>query len=288
MRILRLVAAASLLLSALFLGSRAWAAQSGAPGSLDFTAYVRPSEGQAEPVRQMAFYLLSRSLSDIRKEIENTDGLVDLGHFVDQLSVSAELKDWMKRHHRVDLAGNDFIKELTAADVVDVPEFLGAYSEQNGAALHAVIPEPKYGKGEAQKNSEKYKLQREQYRQALRRYIQANLDSLEGIDAELRELNPYTRWIHVQGEQQRRIEQRVMQLAQTRYLVATTVTNLSGHAAFDNLAPGQYWISNLDASALAGDLRLRWDVAVAVAPAQTAHIELSNLNAIENSERTAR
>jgi hypothetical protein len=264
-------------------GARCRAAQAGSAASIEFTAYVRPSQGQAEPVRGMTFYLLSRSLSDIRKEVENADGPVDLDHFIAQLDLSAELKVWMKKHRRVDLAGNDFIKELTADDIIEVPEFLSAYKEQNGAALHAVIPEPKYKNGDEQKNPEKYKLRREQYRQALRRYIQANLDSLQGLDAELREINPNLHWSQVQNEQQRHIEQRVLQLAQTRYLVATAVSDLRGGAAFEGVASGQYWISNLDTPALAGDLRLHWDVNIAVLPAKTASIELSNLNALETS-----
>jgi hypothetical protein len=235
----------------------------------------------------MTFYLLSKSLADIRQEVENTDGRVDLDRFIAQLGVSAELKEWMQKHRRVDLAGNDFIKELTADDIVGVPEFLTAYNAQNGAALHAVLPEAKYKKGEEQKDPEKYKLHREQYRQELHRYIQANLDSLQGLDAELRELNPYPRWVRLQNEQQHHLAQRVMQLAQTRYLVATAVTNLSGRADFYNLSPGQYWISNLDTAALAGDLRLHWDAGVVVAPAKTARIELSNLNAVETSEQVA-
>jgi hypothetical protein len=287
-RILRLLAIGCVFSASLILGARCWAAQAGAASSVEFTAYVRPSEGQPEPVRGITFYLLSRSLSDIRKEVENTEGVVDLDHFIAQLGVSAELKAWMNKHRRVDLAGNDFIKELTADDIIDVPEFLSAYKEQNGAALRAVVPEPKYKNGEEQKNPEKYKLQREQYRQALRHYIQANVDSLQGLDAEFRETNPYPRWTHLQGEQRRHIEQRVMQLAQTHYLLATAVTNLSGRAAFEGLPPGQYWISNLDTPALAGELRLHWDVGIAVPPAKTAHVELSNLNAIETSEQNVR
>jgi hypothetical protein len=287
-RILRLVTLASVLIASFVFGTRSSAAQAvqaGAAGAIEFTAYVRPSEGQAEPVRGMAFYLLSRSLSDIRKEMENTEGVVDLDQFVSQLDVSMGLKEWMKKHHRIDLAGSDFIKELTADDIIDVPEFLSAYTEQNGAALHAVIPEPKYKKDEEQKNPEKYKLHKEQYRQALRRYIQANLDSLQGLDAELRDLNPHSHWMHLQSEQQRRVQQRVVQFARTHYLVATTTTNLSGRAAFNNLTPGQYWISNLDTPALAGELRLHWDVGIAVPPAKTASIELSDLNALETSEQ---
>lgn len=270
------------------LGIRSSAAQTraaGAPGSIEFASYVRPSEGQSEPVRGMAFYLLSRSLSDIRKEMENAEGVVDLNQFISQLDVSSDLQEWMKKHHRIDLAGSDFIKELAPDDILDVPEFLKAYTEQNGAALHAVIPEPKYKKDEEQKNPEKYKLHREQYRQALRHYIQANLDSLQGLDAEFKDLNPYPRWMHLQSDQQRRIQQRVVQFARTRYLVATAVTNLDGRAAFNNLTPGQYWISNLDTPALAGELRLHWDVGIAVPPAKTARIELSDLNALETSEQ---
>ena len=232
----------------------------------------------------MTFYLLSRSLSDIRRQVESTDGPMDLDHFIAQLDLSAELKEWMKKHRRVDLAGEDFLKELTADDVIDIPEFLTAYKSQNGAALHAVLPEPKYKSGDEQKHPEKYKLQREQYRQALRRYVQANLDSLQGLDADLREINPQPRWIRLQSERQRHLEQRVAQLAQTRYLAATAVTDLSGHAVFERVAPGQYWISNLDVPALAGELRLHWDLAAAVAPAKTAHLELSDLNALETSE----
>jgi hypothetical protein len=277
-----------MLTASLILGIQYSAAQARASGSIEVGASVRPSEGQSEPVRGMTFYLLSRSLSDIRKEIENAEGVVDLDHFVAQLDVSLELKEWMKKHHRVDLAGRDFTKELAPDDIIDVPEFLSAYKDQNGAALHAVLPEPKYKAGDEQKNPEKYKLHQEQYRQALRRYIQANLDSLETLDAELRDLNPYPRWTHLQTEKQKRIDRQVLQLAQTRYLVGEAVTNLSGRAEFDNIPSGQYWISNLDTPALAGDLRLHWDADIAVAPAQTAHIELSNLNALESSEPNVR
>jgi hypothetical protein len=287
-RIHRLLAIGWILAGSLIPGVRCSAAQASAAGNIELGASVRPSEGQPEPVRGMTFYLLSRSLSDIRREIENAEGVADLDHFVAQLDVSAELKEWMKKHHRVDLAGRDFTKELSADDIIGVPEFLSAYKDQNGAALHAVLPDPKYKAGDEQKNPEKYKIHQEQYRQALRRYIQANIDSLETLDAELRDLNPYPRWTRLQAERQRAIERRVLQFAQTRYLVGKAASNLNGRAEFDNVPPGQYWISNLDTPALAGDLRLHWDADIAVAPAQTAHIELSNLNAVESSEPNAR
>jgi hypothetical protein len=286
-RISRLLTVGTICITSVVLPAQYCAAQAaaaGAGGSIEFTAYARPSEGQPEPVRGMNFYLLSKSLSDIRKEVENTEGIVDLDEFISKLSVSAELKEWMKKHRRVDLAGDDFVKEITAEDILDVPEFLKAYTDQNGAALHAVIPEPKYKKGEQEKNPEKYRLHKKQYRQALRRYIEANLDSLQGLDAALMDLNPYARWARLQNDQERHLQQRVLQLAQTRYLAAKASTNLTGRGAFDHLAPGQYWISNLDTPALAGELRLHWDLAITVPPAKTASVELTDLNALEASE----
>ena len=130
-------------------------AQATGNGSIEFTTYVRPPGSQAEPVREMTFYLLSRSLSDIRKEAEAAEPFTDLDHFIAQLSVSPELKIWMTKHHQVDLAGTDFVKELTPDDVINIPEFLSAYNDQNGAAVHAGVPEPKYKNGEEAKGSRK-------------------------------------------------------------------------------------------------------------------------------------
>jgi len=240
-----------------------------------------------EPVRQMTFYLLSKSLSEIRKEAEGAESPVDLDQFIAQLKVSAELKSWMTKHHRVDLAGVDFVKELAPDDIVTVPEFLSAYNNQNGAAVHAGVPEPKYKSGEEQKDPEKYKRQREQYEQALRHYIEAHPDLMQGLDAEFGDLNPYPRWMKVQAQQQQRLDKRTMQLAQTRYLVATAATNLNGKGAFEGVNAGEYWISNLDTPALSGDLRLVWDVSVNVSPAKAARIDLSNLNTVETSEQFA-
>ena len=256
-------------------------------GSIEFTTYVRAQGGQAEPVREMTFYLLSRSLADIRKEAEAAEPFTDLDRFIAQLGVSPELKSWMTKHHQVDLAGTDFVKELTPDDIIKVPEFLTAYNNQNGAAVHAGVPEPKYKNGEKEKDPEKYQRQLEQYQQALRHYIEAHPDLMQGLDAEFSELNPNPRWMKVQAQQQRHLEERVMQLAQTRYLIATAVTTLNGKGAFEGLNAGQYWISNLDTPALSGELRLVWDVAVNVAPAKTARIELSDLNTVETAEQLA-
>ncbi len=284
-RVPHFISIAFVLSAFIAVSTRPCSAQATAAGALELTAHVRPAAGQTEPVRQLTFYLLSKSLSDIRREIIGTEPPLDLDHFIAQLGVSAELKEWMKKHRRIDLAGNDFIKELSATDILDVPEFLTAYKNQNGAALHAGVPEPKFKKGDEQKNPEKYNREREQYRQALIHYIQANLEGLLGLDAEFRDTNPYTRWVQLQTDQQKRVEHKAMQIAQTQYLVATATTDLNGRATFAGLPPGHYWISNLDTAALAGDLRLHWDDGVTLVPAKTSYVDLSDLNAVETSDQ---
>lgn len=287
MRIPHFLALACALSALLALSCPPGAAQTATNGSIEFTAYVRPEGGQSEPVRQMTFYLLSKSLADIRKEAEAAEPPTDLDHFIAQLSVSPELKVWMTKHHRVNLAGDDFVKELTPDDVVLVPEFLSAYNDQNGAALHAGVPQPKYKKDEEQKDPEKYKRQQEQYKQAIRHYIETHPDLMQGLDAEFSEQNPYPRWVKLQAQQQHHLEAQVMQLAQTRYLVDTAVSSLNGKGLFEGLNAGQYWISNLDTPALSGDFHLLWDVAVNVSPSRTVRIELSNLNTVETAEQLA-
>ena len=209
--------------------------------------------------------------------------------FIDGLKVSPELKTWMKAHHRVDLAGADFTKQLTPEDVVDIPEFFAAYNAENGSALTADFPEPKAPKaGSKPSESDKYQHQIEQRHQALLHYLRTNLDSMQGVDAALGDQNPQRLWARVQSEQQNRIESRMLKLAQTQYLAARTSTDLDGRGIFTGVAPGEYWITTLDTSALAGDQRVRWNVSVTVRPGQIARVELSNLNAMDTSEPTTR
>src|ERR1700676_3920421 len=84
--------------------------------AIEFIASAKPSAARAEPVREMSFYLLRESLVDIRKEAEQAEPLADMDKFVDDLTLdlSPELKDWMKKHHTVQLSGLDFTKLLKA------------------------------------------------------------------------------------------------------------------------------------------------------------------------------
>jgi hypothetical protein len=253
--------------------------------SVEFVAQVKPQDGQLEPVRQLPFYLLRKSLAEIRAEAERAEPSTGMDEFIETLKVSTELKVWMKAHHRVDLAGADFTKQLTPEDVVNIPEFLSAYNAQNGGTLTTDFPEPKPPKaGSKPSDNDKYQHQLELRHQALLHYLRANLDSLDGLDADLGDQNPERLWVRLQNEQRNRIESRTLKLAQTQYLAARTNTNLDGRGVFAGVAPGEYWITTLDTSALAGDQRLRWNVSVTVRPGQIARVELSNLNAMDLSE----
>jgi hypothetical protein len=262
-------------------------AQAPAAGTIIFLARIHPTGARDEPVRDMSFYLLRKSLTDIRKEAQRTEPPANMDKFIDGLSVSPELKAWMKKHHRVDLSGPDFTKQLTGEDITTIPEFLDAYTTQNSVALGGRMPTPKYKESEKDKNRAKYQREREEYRKALRQFVNANPETLQGLDAALSDKNPSERWAQLRLERQRNIDRRVLELAQTRYLAAMTDSDLNGRGVLTGLAPGTYWITTLNAPALAGDVRLRWDVPVTVHAGGTTRIELSNLNAIEPPDRSA-
>jgi hypothetical protein len=263
-------------------------AQAPASGTVQFQARIRPSGGRLEPVRSLPFYLLRKSVAEIHKEAEQAEPPTDLDGFIDSLGASPELKAWMKENHTVALSGTDFTKQLTAEDITGIAEFLRAFMVHNGAALNAGVPAPKYKESERLSNPEKYQREREQYLQAIKRYIAAHPESTQGIDAQLGDSDPTQRWTQLQIEQRRKIERRSQVLAQTTYLAAQADSDLQGRGALRGLAPGTYWLTTLDTPAIAGDVRLRWDVPVRVAAGQTARIELSNLNAVEPPNRPLR
>jgi hypothetical protein len=257
------------------------AAQSSASATLEFQARIQPTGGRLEPVRGLAFYLLRKSVADIHSEAERAEPAMDIDSFVDSLSLSLGLKAWMKKHHTVSLSGTEFTKQLTADDILGVPEFYDAYMQQNGGSLNAGVPVPKYKESERQSNPEKYKREHDQFQQQMHRYLTAHPESTLGIDSELGESNPAQRWAQRQTEQQRKIDRRAQVLAQTTYLAAQLDSDSDGHGIVRGLPPGPYWLTTLETPAIAGDVRLRWDVPVQLAAGQTVRIDLNNFNAIE-------
>jgi hypothetical protein len=261
--------------------ARGSAAQTPATGTVEFLARVMPSGSRFEPVRGLTFYLLRKSLDDIRLEAEKSDPPPDMDHFIDSQESSPELKVWMKKHHTVNLQGTDFTSHLTGDDIVGIKEFLDAYTTLNGGTHSGGFPEPKYKESDKTKNPEKYERERALYINAMQRFVQANPDSLDGLDVLLADKNPGRRWSQIEGEQRERAEHRAIQLAQGVYLAAQTESGFDSRGLFSGLAPGTYWLSTLDTPALAGDVRLRWDVPVTVRAGETTLVELSNANAIE-------
>jgi len=248
-------------------------------GRVEFVALVAPTGGQPEPVRQLTFYLLRKSVEDIRKEALQAAPAPDLDKFIDGLDVSPELKTWMQKHHSVRLSGEDFTKSLTPGDIVDTPEFFKAYMTHNEAYRGANFPEPKFKQKDIKSNPEKYKAQKEEYKAAVRKFIGAAPSTVQGMDLELVDLNPYPKWASFEGKESQLLDARAFRLAEERYLAARTSTDLDGHGSFASVAPGKYWIGMFGAEAISGDVHLHWDFPVTVRQGETASVELSNLNA---------
>jgi hypothetical protein len=269
--------------TALFVGSlmillpARLAAQS--TGRIEFTARVAPTGGRPEPVRQLTFYLLRKSLEDIRAEAMQSAPAPDLENFIDALSVSPELKAWMKKHHSVQLSGGDFTKGLSPEDIVNIPEYFKAYMARNVGFKGVGFPEPKFKEKDRDSNPEKYNQQKEQYLAAIRKFVAAVPESVTGIDLDLNDIDPYPKWDVLVHKQRRLQDTHAFELAQERYLVAQSDTDLDGHGSFAGIAPGNYWIGMLGAEAISGDVRLHWDLPVTVRQGETSRVELSNLNA---------
>jgi hypothetical protein len=277
----RIYAVAILLTGLTFLLPAHLTAQS--TGRVDFQARVAPTGGQPEPVRQLTFYLMRKSLADIRAEALQSAPVPDLDKFVDGLEGSPELKAWMKKHRSVQLSGEEFTKSLTPEDIVGIPEFFKAYMTHNAAYRGMGFPEPKFKEKDRKSNPEKFQAEKNQYEASVRKFIGAMPDSVKGIDLELVDLNPNAKWLSLENKHAKLVEANAMQVAQERYVVARTETDLEGRGSFSNIAPGNYWIGMFGAEAISGDVRQHWDLRVTVRQGETASIELSNFNAVRSN-----
>jgi hypothetical protein len=272
-----------LLLSAFGLGNSTstCALAQNSTGSLEFTAHITPTSAKAEPVRQFTFYILTKSYTDIVKEIEEKDPVPPRDQFIDSLKVSPELKTWLKGHDTLDLTEPDLDKLLTPDDILNVPEFLLAYQRSNSGGVTSGLPRPKYTDALWEKDPAKYEKLKQDYLAALKKFIRAHPESVSGVELELDGVNPQRKWVAIQSERHKRVQRTAPDIAQLKFLAAKVDTDLEGHALISGLAPGNYWISSLNLDANAGDLRVRWDVPVKIEAGQTTRIELSNLNTTE-------
>lgn len=247
-------------------------------GTLEFTVRITPTAARPEPVRQFTFYILTKSYTDIVKELAVQDALLPRNEFIDELKVSPELRAWLKDHDTMDLTAPDLDKALTPEDILHVPEFLLAYQRSNSGGVTSGIPKPKYSDADKTANPEKYEKQHQEYLTSLKKFIQANPATVAGVELELDGVNPQRKWLALQSDHRRRLLRIAPDVAQSKYLAAKADTDLDGRASVSGLRPGDYWISSLNLDANAGDVRLRWDVPATIQPGKTARIELTNLN----------
>lgn len=249
-------------------------------GSIEFVVRATPSGGVEEPVRGFPVFLLRKSFAEIRKEVDLAHPKPDMNAFIEQLEVSKELKAWMKKNHWVALSGEDFLKKLTEDDVMGVPEFFSAYVERNAGDKSVAFPSPKYKPTDKVKDPVKHQKLVAEYHAAIRQFFKQNPQSTEGMDLSLEDVNPGHKWQEIEERRNSEFHRDVLELAETRYLVARTETDLQGQGFLRGIPPGTYWLSTLDVAADVGDARPRWDTAVGVRAGEVTRISLSNVNAV--------
>ncbi|HEV2615117.1 MAG TPA: carboxypeptidase-like regulatory domain-containing protein [Candidatus Acidoferrales bacterium] len=249
-------------------------------GSISFVVRITPSAGVAEPVRGLPFYLLRKSFADIQREAEATVPKLDFDGFVDHLTVSDELKAWMKKNHSVKITGEDFRKSLTADDIINIPEFWKAYFDENTSGPNIGFPPRKYKESDRTKNPEKYEREIADYHVRIRKYLGVNPDSKDVMDAGLESIDSGPRWADIEASHAKDVKTLALDLAQSRYTVGQVQTDVDGRGEFSGIAPGTYWITCLNIRAQVGDTREKWDVAVSVQAGATTRITLSNFNAV--------
>jgi hypothetical protein len=255
-------------------------AQTGS-GTLEFSARVTPTAARPEPVRQFTFYILTKSYAEIVKEVEERDPVPARAEFIDELKISPELRTWLKDHEVFDLSMPDVDKAMSPDDITHIPEFLAAYQRSNSGGVTEGLPKAKFTDAEKTGHPEKYEKLRQDYLVALKKFIQAHPETVSGVELELDAVNPQRKWTLIQNEHRKRVQRTAPDTAQTKYLAAKTDSDLDGRALVSGLAPGRYWISSLNLDAAAGDMHLRWDVAVTVQPGQATRVELTNLNSTD-------
>lgn len=259
--------------------SGAWAQSNS--GGLEIAARITPTGARPEPVRQFTFYVLTKSYSDIVKEVEEQDPIPPREQFIEGLKVSPELRAWLKGHDVLDLEQPDLDKLLTPDDILNIPEFMAAYQRSNSGGVTQGMPQPKYTKIDQAQYPEKYEKQKEEYLTALKKFVRQHPTSISGIEIELAGVNPQHKWATLQNERRKRVTRMAPEIAQVKFLAGKADTDLEGHTWISGLAPGDYWISSLNLDADSGDMRVRWDVPVKVERGKTIRVELSNLNSID-------
>jgi hypothetical protein len=247
-------------------------------GSLDISVHVTATGGRPEPVRQFTLYVLTKSFAAISDEVNGGASLPTREKFIDDLKVSAKLKEWMKSHDVMDLTAPDLDKVVTADDIVSVPEFLEAYQKSNSGGVTTGMPTPKFHEADKETNPDKFEKAKQDYYLAMKKFIQSHPSTVSGMELELSGVNPKLAWDKMHMDHKRKVMQLSPETAQSKYLAGKADTDLEGHALITGLPPGNYWLSSLGMDGTSGDRRLRWDVAVTVQPGRPTRVDLTNVN----------
>jgi len=250
-------------------------------GALDIAARITPTGARPEPVRQFTFYILTKSYSDIVKEVEEKDPIPPRDQFIEGLKISPELRAWLKGHEVLDLSQPDLDKLITPEDVLNVPEFMSAYQRSNSGGVTQGMPQPKYTQIDQTAQPEKYEKLKQDYLVALKKFVRQHPTTISGIEIELEGVNPQHKWATLQNDRRKRVTRMAPEIAQVKFLAGKADTDLEGRGSVSGLAPGDYWISSLNLDANSGDMRVRWDVPVKIERGKTIRVELSNLNSID-------
>src|SRR5437899_1210218 len=258
----------------------------GDSGALEITARITPTGARSEPVRQFTFYILTKSYSDIVKEVEDSVAVAGRAQFIDGLKVSPELRKWLKDHDTLDLMEPGLDKLLAPDDIINVPEFLLAYQRTNSGGVTNGLPKPKYTDADKTEHPEKYEKLKQDYLASLKKFLRSRPETMSGVELELDAVNPQRKWAALQNDRRKRVQRVAPDVAQLKFLAAKADTDLEGRASLSGVAPGDYWISSLNLDADAGDMRVRWDVPVKIERGKTIRIELSNLNSIDARSST--
>lgn len=261
------------------LGGRTHLAAQSRLASLEFSVRATPTGGRAEKVMRHPFYLLRASLQEIEKVARQQIASPDLEAFVDELPVSSELKEWMKRNETVTLRGDNFLAALTVEDVMDVPEFRTAYVTRNLIMVGLGFPKRKAKLTDREKNPEKWEKSEKRYWEEVRSYLILHPESKADMDEHLLDITAAVDWNARQQRYEQKIHQRLLRLIDSHYLVARTETDYEGFARLSGLPAGRYWLTNLWNEVRAGDARLNWELPVELHPGQSLYLELNNANA---------
>ena len=232
--------AARITILSLLVGMISGAPRAGAQdGSIEFIARATPSSGVEEPVRGFPFYLLSKSFEEIQKEVSVNYPKPDMDAFIDTMTgASKQLRAWMKKNHWVQLSGEDFVKKLDVDDVMGVPEFFDAYVERMSGDQTTNFPSPKFKPAQLKKDPDKYNRLKAEYREDVKQFLIKNPKSTEGMDLNLEDIDPFTRWTQLQAKSEPDIQRRMEELAQSKYLVARAQTDVEGQGVSTARAAG--------------------------------------------------